>query len=154
MLKFKVFLEGYELLCDRFSVGMKDTVASIYHAILNQYLTDDQFRSAVLLSIQHDNFFPSPQSLVDRVLSTSHERALMAWQEVMSADPRQLFEWDDSVGWYALRLVGGLKYVHDCDLSRLGLARKEFIEAYEMRAARQNQLAPAEIQKMLGGSNG
>lgn len=153
MLDLDRFLKGFQLLCDRFNNGhTKERVTTLYHVILSQHLNDEQFDAAVLISFQHDRYFPSPQELIDKVLNTHHEKALEAWQKVITANPRECFNWNDATGWECLRLIGGLRYVHDCDVEKISFLRHEFVAAYESRLGRLAHAPSPDALRLLAGS--
>lgn len=59
------FLTGFTVLCERFNKTFSDPTIAAYYQALNPHLTDESWLAAWNACFASDEFFPSPQRLIE-----------------------------------------------------------------------------------------
>lgn len=135
MISEQAFSGGYGLLCKQHNREYDKPLAKVYRKLLSEYLGDTEFTAAVQKSLFSDQFWPTPQQLVEHVRPsvTAEDLAIAAWELVTVAlcnPAKGIFL--DVPGEAALRSVGGLKTLSMVDIVReLPHRRRSFIAAYK-----------------------
>lgn len=78
----EVFAAGWVILLDRFKREFTQFSEEKYFEILSEELNDAQFQFAINRSFRHDEFFPSPQKLINHAKGELEDTAALLWQRI------------------------------------------------------------------------
>lgn len=132
MIDRTVFAAKFGLLLKRFDKQIDDEIIKEYYRLLNPEMSTDEFIKAYERCFFEEDFFPSPQKLVDKVRTDSKVTGLQEWEKIMDAAKRGTVATDLSGNAYkALQAAGGYSAVHYADTrTQLPHIKREFLEAF------------------------
>lgn len=137
----QVFATGMGLLAGNFSRTVDAAVSRAWYSILNERMTDEQFRAAIAHSIAEDTYWPTAASLMAKVAPPSLESqghdALEHVNRVLGASGGYRYlshdtyhaEFDAPTR-AAISAVGGLAEICNVPIERYGTLAKKFAAAY------------------------
>lgn len=131
MIEAQVFTAKFDLLTKRFGKELHEKVFTEYYRMLSQHLTTEQFIEACDRAFFEDDYFPSPQKLVDKVKERPENKAREEWEKIMEAIRRGMNPDISDAGRRALRAIGGFSAVGQANTeTQLPWLRKEFLQCY------------------------
>lgn len=145
-----VFSEELKDLADWFSKSISDSMKARLYLILSSELSTEEFQQSIIWAYKNCKFFPAPIELINAVLGTLDDRALIDWANI-SRDTSLLYP----VGRKALQAIGGSSTVRFSEKPEF--LRKEFFTAYKafaVKAApddlRSRQIESQEAKTLMG----
>ena len=131
--------------------------------VWNQYFQENNISNEELLeglkqAITTQKYCPTPEWLVSVSKSSEHTLANSEWQKIVNNAPDHVKDalTISARGRKALKLIGGLQAVRDCDVQFLDAKRKSFVELWkekdtevesliEIRTGNLRALPPAKV---------
>lgn len=131
MIDLNTFEQKFSLLVGRFGKELPSEVIAEYYRMLCDRMTTEQFCQACDLVFFEEDFFPSPQRLLDKVKAKQSDLAVQEWERILKASTGNypLVELSEP-GQKALRSIGGLSVVGYANTqTQLPFLRRDFLEA-------------------------
>lgn len=125
------FAVYWSLLLERYNRNMSGPMSRVYRGILDaEQITAEEWARAVSECIRYEQFWPSPQQLVDyaRPQGLFTEKALSEWDDVVDAISKGRSLTEDAEIRRALRLSGNGANIRHVDHTALRFIKREFIE--------------------------
>lgn len=85
MIERAAFAERFTILQNRYGREYGQPVIREYYEILNPALTTAEFIEATRVVMREDEFFPTPQRIIDAALGAPDEHARAAWRQIQDA---------------------------------------------------------------------
>ena len=133
MVSQESFVAIISALEDRYDKTIPDIDKEIWFEYFNQTLTEEELYKAYALATVQLNFIPTPEWLVSSVKGSESTIANQEWQKIVDNAPdRVKTPLEISArGRRALKLIGGLSAVRDCEVQFLDAKRKSFVELWK-----------------------
>jgi hypothetical protein len=150
MIDKNVFAAELKNLSDWFNKPISEDALARLYLIFSSKLTTDEFKRSVIWAWENCNSFPAPAKMIDSVIGTLDDRALIDWVNILK-DTSLL----SVVGRKALQSIGGSSTVRMSE--KPDFLKKDFIAAYKAFAvsaapddlrSRQIESAPISINKL------
>lgn len=158
MISKDLFDQVIDSLESRFRVTISDLDRICWHSYLSEALDDNEFMIAYRMATNTLDFLPSPERLIEFVKGSENTIANQEWQKVVNNAPDRVKEplVISARGRKALKLIGGLQAVRDCEVQFLDAKRKSFVELWkekdpevesltEIRGGNLRALPPAKV---------
>lgn len=153
-LSLETFVEGWNLLLERFDEERPSEVRDLYYEQVAARLSEDEFRRGVRRVSYSNRFFPSPKEIVDAARGGDERRRLahedwLVVNEALLGPGRAEQGWTDELseaGQKALDLIGGVSAVKNVRRGRVNLLRKDFVRCHR-------DLAPPDSPRPLPGDD-
>lgn len=158
MISKDLFDQVIESLESRFRVVISELDKIIWYDYLSESLNDNEFMIAYSHATCNLDFFPSPERLIESVKGSENTVANREWQKIVDNAPDRVKEplVISARGRKALKLIGGLQAVRDCEVQFLDAKRKSFVELWkekdpevesltEIRGGNLRALPPAKV---------
>jgi len=128
MIDTKVFAVEFTKLTDWFSKEVSNTFLIEFKELVDNELTTEDFIKACKIARRnlspHPSFFPSPKFLIDSVLGSLEDRALIDWAKI-TVDASLL----SPVGRRALQAIGGSSTVRMSE--NPSFLKKDFVATFK-----------------------
>lgn len=150
-IDLEVFERKFSLLLKRFDKPIDGEVIAEYYRLLRGQLTTEEFAEACDRVFFEDDFFPSPQKLVDKARGSSKDLAAADWAKILAQSSNSSFNPPglSEVGEKALRAIGGMWAVGHANIqTELPHLRRQFLEQWS--SAKSYEVI--ESRRMAGGS--
>lgn len=131
-------------LAETFGTVLTPARIDAYYETLSGKMGDAVFVEACRICREEEQFFPVPATIIRhaRTLCSDDQAAEQAWTAVLRAarsysPVRQTQPDFDDKATYALRAVGGIKWIAEQDEKQLTWIRKEFVAEYAVAEGRE-----------------
>jgi len=139
MLTKEAMVAGWTLLHERFGNKASEAILKIYYTHLRTRLTDLQWEAAVNRVILEDQFFPSAQALLDKVLPSVTEQAEKAWEQIYLGAQRGQRPELSETAMTALQNIGGFRAIELASERELSHLRRQFFESFTNHSETKNK---------------
>ncbi len=141
--------QGLTVLESRFGKTLTPDAVVLYARILiEEGMTREEWKAAVMAAFRYSRFFPSPQELIEYARGAEDELAETDWYHLVDSlfnnGPLVLSD----TGRKALASLGGWAYVREIFHPRL---REEFLRAWKAHAKRERRQALLALPEQAGG---
>lgn len=134
MVTQKVFDTILAEIEDFYQIKLSPLVSNIWQDFFNKNgLTDTQLVEGFKQAITTQKYCPTPEWLVSVCKGSEHTLACQEWQKIVNNAPDHVKDALEisARGRKALKLIGGLQAVRDCEVQFLDAKRKSFVELWK-----------------------
>lgn len=135
MINRDVFTHWIGVLADRFGRELKAPTLRVYYELLCEELDTNAFQVGCKLVLKREQFFPSPQQIIDAA-NPAHDRsleALGAFRKIADG----VYPHSDAIAREAMKLCGVWGTMGDMAPGVRAQKERQFLETYQAIAARQ-----------------
>lgn len=143
MISKDLFNQVIDSVEGRFRVTISELDKILWYSYLSESLNDNEFMTAYRMATCTLDFVPSPERLIEFVKGSENTLANQEWQKVVANAPDHVKDalTISARGRKALKLIGGLQAVRDCEVQFLDAKRKSFVELWKEKDSEVESLA-------------